>query len=563
MGSFLERIKQWWETADRTQRLVTVFGSLFLVVVLGATFLLSSQPRLQPVMTGLSESDKGTVHEELTKAGFKVELNQQGDVVVPSKDVQRARMVLATKGKLPRSGSSSMDIVTGIGSFDTLNQEQRKLLIAQENAIAETITALEGVGGAMVKIAPGKNSPVMDEKVPPTAVVTVTESVPGAITREKGQAIANLIQYAITGMTPEGVSVVLNSGRVIYNGAEQNQDGGMANSKMEAERTESKRRTQTLQAELDSVFGVGNTIAYVEVNLNMDPTTTSVEDVKPSEAPLREETGKEGLQSRGATIGGVAGLESNTPGQPATPGSGGATGNTYNNQVISRTYGATTTRKETKKALGEISAMNVTVTANSKLITDVGSLQRRVEAVLGDKLGTPGFTASVVPIEFSTNAAQTEAKALADAASSQRMQQILAILPVAALILVGLMLVKSIGKTFRTQAVQTAQLSNGQLVHMPVRDDHHAVTYAEASTSLESIESQDDDPGHDEETKQIMAALGLDPGIDYPEDSEEALHIRSIKTKVDVPLEQIKRMAREKPEVTAMLLKSWMMEERR
>ncbi len=45
------------------------------------------------------------------------------------------------------------------------------------------------------------------------------------------------------------------------------------------------------------------------------------------------------------------------------------------------------------------------------------------------------------------------------------------------------------------------------------------------------------------------------------DDEDDDVSIDSLKTKVDVPLEQIRKMARKNPEVVATLLKSWMMEE--
>ena len=46
---------------------------------------------------------------------------------------------------------------------------------------------------------------------------------------------------------------------------------------------------------------------------------------------------------------------------------------------------------------------------------------------------------------------------------------------------------------------------------------------------------------------------------EMPEDDE----IKAIRARINVPLEQIKHMAKTKPESVAMLLKGWMMEDMR
>jgi flagellar biosynthesis/type III secretory pathway M-ring protein FliF/YscJ len=57
------------------------------------------------------------------------------------------------------------------------------------------------------------------------------------------------------------------------------------------------------------------------------------------------------------------------------------------------------------------------------------------------------------------------------------------------------------------------------------------------------------------EMVQVAGGPLLDPETGEP--------IESIAERVDVPLEQIKKMSQERPDVVAMLLKSWLLEERR
>ena len=54
---------------------------------------------------------------------------------------------------------------------------------------------------------------------------------------------------------------------------------------------------------------------------------------------------------------------------------------------------------------------------------------------------------------------------------------------------------------------------------------------------------------------EVMRALGLDPDGDN-------VDVEGIKKRLDLPLEQIKKLARQRPETVAMLLKSWISEDR-
>jgi flagellar M-ring protein FliF len=52
-----------------------------------------------------------------------------------------------------------------------------------------------------------------------------------------------------------------------------------------------------------------------------------------------------------------------------------------------------------------------------------------------------------------------------------------------------------------------------------------------------------------------MMALGIDP-------DDDSTDVEGIKRKLDLPLEQIKKMARQRPETVAMLLKSWLSDDK-
>jgi flagellar biosynthesis/type III secretory pathway M-ring protein FliF/YscJ len=55
--------------------------------------------------------------------------------------------------------------------------------------------------------------------------------------------------------------------------------------------------------------------------------------------------------------------------------------------------------------------------------------------------------------------------------------------------------------------------------------------------------------------EEVMMALGIDP-------DDDSTDVEGIKRKLDLPLEQIKKMARQRPETVAMLLKSWLSDDK-
>ena len=185
--------------------------------------------------------------------------------------------------------------------------------------------------------------------------------------------------------------------------------------------------------------------------------------------------------------------------------------------------------------------------------TDV---QTWLDNYMGPRRTDPNFTAKVSKTKFDTSASTAAATAAKEAASKDRMQQIFSLLPILALVGVAVMVLKSIGKFAKTQTLVLAT-PDGKMLPLPsgglnlspeaiqaAGGDVHAALAAQ-STAHGSAHSL---PNH--------ASGGHAP-------EEDGLEIDSIKRKINVPLEQIKKMSDERPEVVAMLIKSWLMEERR
>lgn len=571
MGALIERIKDWWLNAESTQKIVSVLGAVFLVVLIGATLMFAGQPQMTPVYTGLADADKQAVFDELRGQGFNVTISDRGDVQVPRSDLPRARMALAGANKTPKSAEGGMSLIESIGIGDSQRKENEKILAAKARDLEQSILTMEGVSQVQVHLSMGKDSPFGDQTIAPSAAIRLTEAQSGAINPEQAKAIARLVQNSVTGLQSSGVTVVTSEGRMIFDGAEQDSTTFIANKKMEAEAAESRRRTQDLQRELDAVFGAGNTLVKVDVVLNMDATQIARDETLRTGEAIIDERSRESMSGQGDANGGGAGVEANTPGQPIA-GAGGGGAQNYNSEVSSRQYPTSNTKTNITKAAGEIVAMNVSVMANDSVITDVAPLEQRVASYIAPWAGDERFSANVTSVPFSDAATRATERAATEAANAQRMQQIISLLPVVALVVVALFLMKALGKALKTPT-QTLALANGQTISIPANIDPQVLALIEQSATTPTLASTG--TSSSDTTALARPARGedgeeRDPYADLPEgvfrpgeadDDDVPYDVASIKQRVDVPLEQIRKMAKKNPEVVATMLKTWMMED--
>jgi flagellar M-ring protein FliF len=547
MGGLLTKFKVWWETADRTQRAVTLFGSAFLVLLLGGVFYFSTRPHMSLVFDGLDSAEVGMVTDEIQKLGIPVEYDVNGNVQVPIDKVAEVRAKLAEAGKLPSPGHQGSDSLDKIGPTTTNTVEAARMKQIEQDQLNTEIEDIKGVARATVQVNLGDRSPFADETKPATASVEVALQPNAMLSPDQGRAIAMLVANAVTGLSPDNVFVVDNTGHTLYDASHGGSDNANGNEKIQTEIAEKTRRQRELQEALDSTFGRGNTLVEVNLELNYDKTATTEDTHKPNKKPEQAQTNTESMSGDGANAGGLAGLSSNstTPRAAPTPAGGGKNYTNSNNTYV---YPVDEKQTSTQEALGGLKSMSIAALVNTKPVGADGKpttinkqdVQDFLDAYLKpwSNADKSHFVASVTQAPFDMSAQAVAAQAQKAEAARDRMQQMISMLPIAALLFVGLMVAKAITKAAKPQLL--AALPGGGTLALDAPDGEHF----------------EGDEGH-------MLHFDGEPGDEHDggEHAPAIEEITLIQEKLNLPLEQLKRMSDEKSENVAMLIKSWIMED--
>ncbi|MHB8635275.1 MAG: flagellar basal-body MS-ring/collar protein FliF [Fimbriimonadaceae bacterium] len=535
MGGLVIKLRQWWDTADRAQRTVTIGGGAFLALMVAVTVMFATRPHLTPAFIGLNAVDQASVVAELQKDGFSPEVDERGDVLVPSDKVQDARIKLAAAGKLPATSGFGDEALAKLGVFDTPDVEKERLKTILEGRLDETIQSVDGIGSAQVHIVLADKSSFVRDKKPATASVCISEQAGSSIGKAQAQAIATLVANSTPDLSINNVSVVNNRMEMLWDGTQMDTSEGAINAKLDAEVSEARRREAELQALLDPAFGPQAVIAKVNLELDFDDKVTDTntyDPVKIQSAKTTESMGEGATPPAGAA--------------PITPGSGKYT----MDQSKFDTY-ANQTTQHIKPVGGTLKSMAIDVIVDSQKVTNPDDVQKIVDGYLGSKKGQPGFTSTVTPVKFDTTAAAAAKKAQDSVGSQQRMQQIISMLPVAALLIVGFLVMKSVGKMSR---MTTMALPGGGTLAI---NTGPAALPASAAEAIRMAERAPNDANLQQLAKQMT-----DAGLSEDEAEAQIAAIKGISRKVNVPLEQIRKMSSDRPETVAMLIKGWLLEER-
>ena len=556
MGGILLRIKSWWDGADKGQRTVTVVGGGFLVFLVVVTYMFASKPHMGLLASGLSPAEQGIAAKDLQKMGIPYEMDQQGNLNVPTDRIAETRSNLEMAGHLPVSHGNADTDLSKLSAMTSPSVEREQLKANAEARLAQTIEGLDGIATASVHLALGDESPFASDKKGASASVTLHEKPGALITAGQARGIARMVASAVPNLELANVTVLNSQGEPLVDPDDQTSASSKVAMKLDTERKEAKRRERELQMKLDQVFGVGTTVVDVNVELDFKAEQYRKIERVPSKPLTTAETNETmSGDTTGTNGGGLAGAPANAGAAPtaaATTGSGKA----YVSKQAEKQYLVNETDTTGEDPAGKLKKMSIGVMIDSERIKDKTKVEEFVASYLGPLAKDPAnFTSSVTETKFDTTAADAAKKAIGAAGSRDMMQQALSILPIAALIIVAMMVLKSVTKFAQTQTLAFTT-ADGQVIPLPSNGlpmSHEAMAaYAE---------------GHKKSGGHASSNLVLEGAT--PDEIQAALHGRSeheeddievagIKKKVHIPLEQIKKMADERPEMVATLIKSWM-----
>src|SRR5664279_2499037 len=153
-------------------------------IVLGAVALgqWASKPTMSPLFTNLSATDASAIVDQLNTSGIKYELAASGTtIMVPNSQLYDTRLAVASAG-LTTTSDTGYALLDGMSMTSSEFQQQITYRRALEGELAKTISAMDGVEAASVKLAIPKDSVFVSQKADPTASVFVNTAAGSSLT---------------------------------------------------------------------------------------------------------------------------------------------------------------------------------------------------------------------------------------------------------------------------------------------------------------------------------------------------------------------------------------------
>jgi flagellar M-ring protein FliF len=327
---WIDKLRGWWDKYDaRQKRNIVIIAILSLVFVISISWFLL-RPNYVPVFTNQDAKSAGEITTKLDslKIPYKTE---GGTILVPSQYADQARMQMAMAG-LPKNGSITYQDIFDSNNFGmTEDQFNLKALEALQGSLANTIQSINGIENADVHIVLPEKHLFVDQQTEEAKASVLVQVAPGnQLIPAQVAGIQQLVAHSVQGLRPENVSVVDQNGVRLSS----SDDGSAASTGSSAAIRELQIRNQVedqtaakIRDGLEHMFGAGNVTVVVHADISFDQVTTQSHTVTPV---LNGATGLPVSEQSSST--------ESTNGQ----GPGGPTGVNSNTTGISSNAGANT-----------------------------------------------------------------------------------------------------------------------------------------------------------------------------------------------------------------------------
>ncbi|HLQ33806.1 MAG TPA: flagellar basal-body MS-ring/collar protein FliF [Chloroflexota bacterium] len=571
MGNALTAIREQfariWGNMGSVQKISVGVILLVAVASLGVFVLMSSRPNYVTVFNNLTDQDAAAIVTKLKAGKIPYQTADGGKTIkVPRDKADDVRLSVAASG-LPQSGVVGYEVFDKTNFSTTDFNNKVNLQRALEGELDRTIARLDGVQSATVHLVIPEQALFQQQQQPTTASVALQLKPGVSLTPDQTRAVTKLVSSSVQGLKSENVTVVDQNGNILtdqispQNSPQQALKATQEQLKLQRDYEQTLQRD--LQNTLDRVLGPSQSVVKVTAAMNFDQSQTTSELFAPDNKSVvrsqRQVT--ENFQGSGTPpIGGVPGTESNVPTYQGAIAAGGPS--QYSKTDNTQNYEISKAIQQVAKAPGSIERLTVAALVNPAAVSTtsdpqstVNGLKSTLEAAAGANPAR-GDNVIVTMMDFNAKPDRSAADALAAKQRQELIQRIVEGAGVALVALVLLFFFRSLVLSLRPAEVDLlpVPLTVGELAGegLPELTDEELMM-ARAAALGTDLAPADEASGEaaESEAEPEPELLAEEPQVDTEADRRR----RVIE-------ERMKAIARQKPEIVARLLQTWIGERR-
>jgi flagellar M-ring protein FliF len=206
---YTANIKEYWGSRTKKQKFVFFGTFLLLVVFVAIISFFATKTTLVPLYSNLTPSETGAIKESLDGRGIQSEIADGGTTIkVPQESVDTLKVELAAEG-IPKSGSIDYSFFSqnaGIGV--TENEFNMQKLDAMQTELSNLIKGIDGVSDAKVMITlPEKGVFINDVQDTATASIVLNTKPGYQFEENQIKALYHLVAKSVPNLPTDNIVI--------------------------------------------------------------------------------------------------------------------------------------------------------------------------------------------------------------------------------------------------------------------------------------------------------------------------------------------------------------------
>jgi flagellar M-ring protein FliF len=201
--------RNFWTSRTKNQKGVMIGGLVLVIALASVITYFSTRTTMVPVFTDLSMSEVAQIKEVLDAQGTPYELAPGGtNILVPEDQVDAVTVSLVSQGYPSSGGITSAFFAENAGFGTTENEFNLLKNAAAETELANLLKQIEGVKSASVRITvPEKGVFINDQAQPSTAAVLLNTNPGHKFTDEQILTLYNLVAKSVPNLTVDNITI--------------------------------------------------------------------------------------------------------------------------------------------------------------------------------------------------------------------------------------------------------------------------------------------------------------------------------------------------------------------
>jgi len=384
LGIISKQLNGFWESLTGTHKKILIVAVIGIVLIGSISAFTLGQQRYVVLFSGLEAQEASEIFTRLQELDVIPRLQGVSTIMVPEEREAELRMQLTAEG-YPRSGFNFNIFANGggLGQFGQTDEDKRIMLMMQlQERLSESIKFLDSVEDAVVNIAMPETDQfvLQDQQIPVTASVIIEPVFGHQITAVQAENIEQLVARSVPGLKPENITIIDRNANILNRQNEEQMPGDQFDLEHQME---DRLKNQVINL-LEPVFGLGRVVSKVNVNLNFDKQVT--ESVRFE--PVVDDSGiiisREALRERmtDAQAGGVVGETPNVTQYPVVADAGEGTFD-KRHEIVN--YEVNEIKERIERQQGQIEDLSISVIIDNETVDEetIGSVKELVAAAVG------------------------------------------------------------------------------------------------------------------------------------------------------------------------------------